>query len=183
MTINDLAPEDREVFDRYFYKNEQVAKMVYLKRQYESERNYVEALKTARAIDEIRERTFNIWIAEMQEKAEKIDLNKSGIPDSAKEQMNILYVTTFIACDIIESAVLDMNDLLKKYDKTLSVEMFDDIKKLSDNAKEKLKFFQRNSGYLNSWIWGAKCDDLYLMAQNKAKKIIKKNKEDGRHNT
>ena len=70
-----------------------------------------------------------------------------------------------------------MNDAIKKFNKQYSIELFDDLKAMVVKAKEKMAFLQKNSGYLDNMIWGENCDNMYDMAKNKAKAIIRKNRE------
>lgn len=79
---------------------------------------------------------------------------------------------------MIESAVIDMDDILHKYDKNLHMEMFNDIRQVMNMSKEKLKYLQENSGYMKDLVWGEKCDNMYEMIQNKASAIMRKRKTD-----
>ena len=176
MTINNLSSEDAVKFRASLAKNDRYNK---LQEQFFAMRKcgmYIQALEIGKKIDKIQKEEFTKWIHGLTNKARVVDLNKSSLPNDVKEKMNILYVTVFMACDIIESGVLDMNDTLKKADPALSVEVFDGLLKLSKEAKERISFFQRNTGYLNDSFWGDRCDDMYKMMQSKAKKLIKHNK-------
>ena len=176
MTINDLTKEDSEAFKAILAKNEKLNK---LQQQFFALRKsgmFVQAIEVGRKIDEMRKEIFTKWITELVNRARVVDLNKSDLPNEVKEKMNILYVTVFMACDIIESGVLDMNDTLHKAAPTFRVELFDDILRLAKKAKEHISQLQRNTSYLNNSFWGERCDDMYEMMQNKAKKLIKYNK-------
>lgn len=159
-----------------FREDPAIAKLEKKRDEYMMKKMFIQAMKTSEKINWLYEKKFEEYVKDAVEEARKVDLNKSGVPDDLKEKMNILYVTTFMACDIIESTVMDMNSAIRKYDENMCVEMFDDIKELSVKAKEKLKFFQETSGYLSTLVWGDKCDDIYEMMKNKAKKILKENK-------
>lgn len=65
-----------------------------------------------------------------------------------------------MACDIIESAVMDADDELRKSDGSLRLSTFDDILEIGKMAREKLRFLNRNSGYMDDSVWGTKCDDF-----------------------
>ena len=98
------------------------------------------------------------------------------MPIEDRESILALGIVMFMACDIIESAIIDTNDMLHKHDKELSFEMFNDIQQLSKMAKEKLKFLQNNSGYMKDLVWADKCDNMYQMMLSKAKSIMRKRK-------
>ena len=100
------------------------------------------------------------------------------IPNEDKEEISILNVTLFIAIDIVESCLIDINDVLHRTDKTLNYEMHDDLKELSEMVRIKMKYWGENSQYLEDAEWGNRCDDMFEMMKNKAKAIIRKRKSD-----
>ena len=177
MTLNELNNADRLEFEKYFMQDEKAMKLDKEFHELQKKGKWVQSFVVRDKIVSLRESLFQKWIEKLNHSVEEIDLNRLDIPDEIKERMNILYVTVFMACDIVESCVLDMNDTLKKVDDSLCVDMFDGMLKLSQDAKNKLSRFQRNTGYLNDIYWGDKCDNMYEMMQNKAKKLIRHNKE------
>ncbi|MBO4787077.1 MAG: hypothetical protein J5510_08420 [Prevotella sp.] len=177
MDISELTPEDRRTFNEIFDKNKEIVALQKRMDGYRRNHQYVQALQTGKMIDEIRVRTFNEWIKAIQESAERIDLRDIGMPDEYRAKINMLSITIFMACDIIESGVMDINDVMKKVDPTMKVEMFDKLLGMANEAKEHLEFLRRNSTVLQDIMWGDKCDDMYLMMQNKAKAIIRNNEK------
>lgn len=177
MTLQELSPTDQLEFQKVFLSNPRAIQLDKDVTQFRKQGKFVQSLKAAQQLNALKESLFQEWIRTLNREAERVDLNKLDIPDEIKEMMNSLYVTVFMACDIIESSVLDMNDTLKKVDNSLCVDMFDGMLKLSKDAKDKLARFQRNTGYLNDTFWGDRCDEMYRMMQNKAKKLIRHNKD------
>lgn len=175
MTFQKLNNTDRLEFEKYFTRDKKALKLDQEYHSYQKRGMWVQAMQAKAKLDKHKEMLFQKWVHRLSEYAEKVDLNKLDIPNDIKEKMNILYVTAFMACDIVESCVMDMNDSLKKVDDSLSVEMFDGMLKIFKDAKSKLAMFQRNTGYLDNSYWGDKCDDMYTLMQNKAKKLIKYN--------
>lgn len=177
MDINELTPQDRKTFNEIFEKNDQIIALQKRMDAYRKNHQFVQALQMGKMIDEIRVRTFNEWIRNIQEIAEKIDLKDIGMSDEYRAKINMLSITIFMACDIIESGVMDINEVMKKVDPTMKVEMFDKLLAIANEAKEHLEFLRRNSTVLQDIMWGDKCDDMYLMMQNKAKAIIRNNEK------
>ena len=140
--------------------------------------NAVQALEWGKKIESLFAKVVNNYIEEAANEAETFSLEEAGIPPEDIERFNEYAVTMFMACDIIQSCIIDINDVLHKTDKDLHFEQFDDIKLLGEMVKSKLDFLQKNSHYMNNVFWGDKCDDMYSMMQNKAKAIIRKRKED-----
>lgn len=140
--------------------------------------NFRGALEIAKQIEYLYSKVVQAYLELTEQEAERFDLNTCGIPPSDIEKINELAVTLFMACDIIESCILDTNDIIHRTDKDMSFEMFNDIKQLSDMVKAKLKFLQANSEYAKDMFWADKCDNMYELMKNKARSIIRKRKND-----
>ena len=175
MTINDLTSEDKKMFNEVFNSNKEIRALKDKLEYHRRHNQYIQALQVGQTLDALKLKVFNIWINEVQESAEKIDMKDVDMPQEHRDLINILSITAFMACDIIESCVMDMNDTLHKTHPDMTVEMFDNLTKMAEEAKEHLEFLRRNSTVLKDIMWGDKCDDMYKMMQNKAKAIIKNN--------
>ena len=173
MTIDDLTPEDRKMFNDVFEKNKEIIALKQKLDMHRRKKEYVQAMQVGRALDILRVKVFQHWIETVQTTAEKIDLKDVNMPQEDRDTINVLSITAFMACDIIESCVIDMNDTLKRSNPDMTVEMFDPLLKIAKEAKEHLEFLRRNSTVLDSVFWGDRCDKMYEMMQNKAKSIIK----------
>ena len=176
MTISELNNADRLEFEKFFMHNKKAQALDSEYQNLRSTGKWAQSIVARDRLHKLKEELFQKWVLKLSHEAEKIDLNKSDISNDTKERMNILYVTAFMACDIVESCVLDMNDALKKADASLSIEIFDSMRRLYSDAKRKLRTFS-NTGYLDNIFWGDRCDEMYLIMQNKARKLIQYNKE------
>ena len=139
---------------------------------YERTRQYVNALNAHKRLDELREKSFEIFIRDYEIKSRNVDLKDVPMPDNIRQRINMLYIVTYMACDIIESSVMDLNDTLHKFDTTLTVEQFNELVKLSKDVKKKLNYLQRTDNYMNMDAWGDRCDKVYEFMQQKAQVII-----------
>jgi hypothetical protein len=83
----------------------------------------------------------------------------------------------FMCCDIIESATMDMNDILRRTEKDASITTFEDLRQTLLLAREKLKYLQDNGDYMKDLVWAEKCDNMYELMQSKAASIIRKRRE------
>ena len=171
----DEAP--RELYVKFMEKFSQNAVVKKLNDQLiEAQRrhNFASILNLKQDLERRERLAYDYYMDDIMKEGRNLDVKEAGLPDDVVERMQVLYITAFMACDIIESSVMDMNATLKKQDKTLSLEVFYDIQKLNQTAKEKLEFLQKASTYLHFNDWGVRCDDMYQMMQNKARKIYKK---------
>jgi hypothetical protein len=139
---------------------------------------YREALEMAQQIDALFNQVVYEYLKENERQVEQVDVANIDMPLGDKEDMMKLLLVCFMCADIIESSVIDMDDILHRYDNNMYMEMFDDIKQVMSMSKEKLKYLQENSGYLKDLVWGEKCDNMYLLMRNKAKSIMNKRKND-----
>ena len=139
---------------------------------------YREALKVGYQIDFLFTKVVQAYITEANTECEQITLDKAGLPQEDAEQLNECVVTIFMCCDIIETAIMDANDILHKTDKGLHFEMFNELTRLSRFVKEKMQYMRDNSAYAADVAWADKCDNMYQLLRNKARSVIRKRKTD-----
>ena len=162
----------REAFDR----DPKVVEMRIHQHNLERSGNFHAALDVAEKIDYLFTRVVQEYIEEAEKECKNIHLNETGMPEQDIESLLECVVTLFMACDVIETAIMDANDIIHRTDKGLHFEMFDDLSRLSKMVRDKLQFMQENSGYGKDIVWADKCDNMYDMMRNKARSIIRKRK-------
>ena len=178
LTIKDI-PEPmleqiRETFDRD-------PKVCWLRTQQallQKRGKFIEAMKLAKDIDIIYAKVVQTFIDDAERETSSIHLDETGMPEEDIESLLECVVTLFMCCDVMDTAIMDANDIVKRTDKDLCFDMFNDISKLARMAKDKLKFLQENSGYAKDVVWADRCDNMYEMMRNKARSIIRKRKSD-----
>ena len=175
MTANDMPDDLLGMIRNRFESDPSVVKLRLRQNDLQARGKYMEALAIAKQIDSIFNDVVFRYMKETEKSISEVDVGKMDIPAEDKEMVQTLGVVMFMACDIIDFAVMDVDDILHKYDKKLCFEMFNDIREISSLAKEKLKFFQENSNYMKGLAWADKCDDMYSMIQSKARSIVKRN--------
>ena len=139
---------------------------------------YDAALALAKQIDVLFNRVVFEYLESARNEVEKVDIATIEMPIKDKEELMKRLLVCFMCADIIESSVIDMDDILHRYDKNTYMEMFDDIRQVMSMAKEKLRYMQENSGYMKDLVWGERCDDMYAMMVSKAGSIMRKMKSD-----
>ena len=139
---------------------------------------YDAALALAKQVDVLFNRVVYEYLENAENEVEKIDIATMEMPIKDKEELMKRLLVCFMCADIIESSVIDMDDILHRYDKNTYMEMFNDIRQVMSMAKEKLSYLQQNSGYLKDLVWGEKCDNMYDMMLSKAGSVMRKMKDD-----
>ena len=139
--------------------------------------NYQKALYIAQQVDNLWTICLNNYMQKIENDGRQISLSAAGLPEKDREEVLNRVMVLFICCDIIESATIDMNDALRRTDKTASITTFDDLRQTLSLAKEKLKYLQDKGDYMKDLVWADNCDNMYEMMINKASSIIRKRRE------
>lgn len=178
MTVNDLSKELLDKIRMSFDTNKDV--MLLRTAQQEAQRvgNFQKAMHIAQQLEGLWVICLDNYKRKMEEDGKRFNLTASDIPDKDKDELFNRVMVLFMCCDIIESATLDMNDILKRTKKDASIVAFDDLRQTLSLAKEKLKYLQETGDYMKDLVWAEKCDNMYLLMRNKAKSIINKRRND-----
>lgn len=139
--------------------------------------NYQKALYIAQQVDNLWTICLNNYMQKIENDGRQISLSAAGLPEKDREEVLNRVMVLFICCDIIESATIDMNDALRRTDKTASITTFDDLRQTLSLAKEKLKYLQDKGDYMKDLVWADNCDNMYEMMISKASSIIRKRRE------
>lgn len=178
MTVKDLPDYLEKHIRDAFNADRQVVELRTRQELLRREGKYREAMRIAEKLDIVYARVVQEYIDMANKESKNIKLSESGIPAADVDRLLECVVTMFMACDVIESAIMDADDIIHRTDKEMHFEMFNDIRKVAQMAKDKLRFLQDNSGYGHDLYWADKCDNMYEMMRNKARSIIRKRKEE-----
>lgn len=140
--------------------------------------NIMGALQIGKTIDFLFKKVVATYLEEADKEAESIDLCNVKMSKEDMDEMMTLIVATFMCCDIIDTLIMNSNDLLHHYDNTLQLEFFNDLKDISRMVREKVNYLAKNSKYTNDLFWAYKTDDMYEMIKNKARAIRRKRKSE-----
>lgn len=141
--------------------------------EYRRTGQYIQAIAMGRAISKLYDETLANLQKEEQQKVERVDLAKAQLPPDARKTIMTLIITIFMACDIIESSVLDFNETLhKSLGDDYNLDMFNPLQDALKKAQQSLTYLNANSPYMKRAVWGDKCDNMYTMMRHKAESII-----------
>lgn len=178
MNVSDIPSDLMRKIRESFEAEPKVREMRVQQQMFMRTGKYKTALALAQDLDALFNKVVYEYIEENKQQVEQVDIATMKMPTKDKEGLMKLLLVCFMCADIIKSSVQDMDTLLHKYDKTMYMEMFNDIRQVMDLSEQKLQYLQDNSGYLKDLVWGEKCDDMYEMLQNKAGAIMRKRKDD-----
>lgn len=178
VNINDIPKELLESIRKAFEADQRIIMLRVNQRMLQEAGNFAQALSTGKQIESLFQETVAQYLKEADEIVEKKVLSDIGLSDEEAEKFMQYTMVMFMACDIIESAVMDAEDIIHKHEKDFSFEEFIGVTNIAKEAKAKLEFLQHNSNYMEDLVWVDKCDNMYEMMQSKAKAIMHKRKTD-----
>lgn len=178
MSVKDIPAELMERI-RLQFENDAKVRALRVRQGMEQRRgDFLGAMRTGQLIDHLFNEVVFHYMEEAESEAERVEIDSIAMPKEDKESILVLFLTVFMATDIIDTAVRDVDDILHRQDENFHLEMFNDIRQLSEMAKGKLDYLRKHSGYMKDLVWADKCDDMYEMCRSKARSIMRKRRDD-----
>lgn len=175
--MNDISqiPEDvKNVLREEFDKDPKICQMRIQVQTAQQRGDYASALLLNKEIERLYGEVLYNYLTNINKTDVKDKLSNLGLPNEAIKEVMIYVLTAFMSMDILNSCILDANDVIHRTNKDWSLEMFDEIKKLCTLVRAKMQNLYVNTRYLDDDIWGDIVDDMYKMAHNKAQSIFNK---------
>lgn len=173
MELNDLPRELVDRLRKEFEDDGRIVQMRVRQRELMEKHLYGQAIGMGAEINRLFDRFLVEYMKATKEEVEVIDVNKMPLSNEDRMKLSSLVVAMFMCCDIIESASIDANSIVHKYDKDASIEAFEEFGALAKMAKEKIKYFRGEGSYMKSMVFSDKCDDMYEMLLNKAMSVVR----------
>jgi uncharacterized Ntn-hydrolase superfamily protein len=136
--------------------------------------HYAEAMKIRQQIETLFVKVQVAYCQEAESQVEELTLDQAKVPVDDQKKINQLMVTLYMAVDIMDSCLLDINDTLHRTDKNLNYEKIRDLQEVAHLCKEQMAEFGKQAGYTKYPTWGDITDNMYEMMQKKAMSIIRK---------
>lgn len=175
MTWEQVPLEEQQKLRVAFCNNPSIKKLDQLATKLQRNGDFIGALNLKKEIEAQWEHVKHTHMKSYDNTIqETVKLSELGLPDDKVRSLVENMLTIFMACDIIETAYLNANEILKKHDKNTSLDNFDDLTSFIDRVKAHLRFLQSETGYMDDLAWGDGCDKQYEMIKNKARSIMKK---------
>lgn len=132
---------------------------------------YVEAMKLRKRINDIKYQAAKSLIEENDKRERKINL--LSIPEDDKKKILEIGVCLDIVADAMETFVMDVDDILRKSDPTLSFEELVNTKKAISLLRNQLRFSGKDKeiNLRNYEAWGDNCDELIEEIRERSRKI------------
>ena len=177
MNVNEIPKDLLDKIRMSFDTNKDVVLLRTAQQEAQRVGNYQKALNIAQQIDNLWTICLDNYMRKMEAQGKQISLRASDLPEKDKDEILNHVMVLFMCCDIIESASNDMNDILKRTHKDVSITTFEDLRQTLSLAQEKLKYLQNTGDYMKDLVWADGCDNMYDMMRSKAQSIIRKRRE------
>ena len=175
MTWDQVPPKEQQKLRLAFCNNPSIKKLDQVAAQLQKNRDFIGALNVKKEIEAQWEYVKQTHLKSYDKTVqETVKLSELGLPEDKLQALVENMITIFMACDIIETAHMNANEILQSHDKNASLDNFNDLTSLVDRVKAHLKFLQSETGYMDDLAWGDSCDKQYEMIRNKARAIMKK---------
>lgn len=175
LDIKDVPQAELDRVREAFESAPQVRQMRIRQNLLQRQGDYRAAMNVGRQIETLYTKTVEELLTEVDRQSENIDMQSVSIPKGDADTLNEIIVTLQMAIDIMDTCVMDFNDVLHRTDTSLTLEMFDELRQLSDKVKAHLRYFQKNSRLFNEIVFADKSDNMYKLLRNKARSLINKN--------
>lgn len=113
-----------------------------------------------------------------RERGEKVNLFRTSIPKGEIDYIFNLGICLDVISDCAETFLIEIDDILKKYDKGYSYEDFNGVKEALAKVREQLSVFNKNVDYRKYAAWGEVCDELIDGIKERVKKIERMTEEE-----
>ena len=177
LKLKDIPSDLLAKIDEQFNQHPSVRQMRIQQNELMRKRMFQAAMRIGEKIEILHTRTIDEYLKAAENEASDTTLQSIGMSREDEEYMRTAEFALFMACDVINCCLIDMNDTLHRYDKTINYERFNDMRQLIDMVKAKLNYLRQNSSYLQNEKWGDLCDNAYKMLMSKAKRMIQEERK------
>ncbi len=177
---HELSGEIRELMRGKFEADPRIREMQVRAHRLQQTGNYMGAMQVRRQIEQLFDKVVVSYCKEAESQVEEVCIDAMKMPPEDRERINVLMVAMYMAVDIMDSCLMDINDTLHRTDKNLNYEKILDLKEMAHLCREQLRVFGTQADYLQYAQWGDITDNMYGMMQNKAKAVISKTETEKR---
>lgn len=175
ITWEQVPLKEQQALRLAFTNNPSIKQLEITAAQLQHNRDFIGALEVKKEItaqwEYVKQTHLKSYDKTVQE---TVKLSELGLHNDKLQSLVENMITIFMACDIIETAHMNANEILRKHDKNASLDNFNDLTSFIDRVKAHLRFLQSETGYMDDLAWGDGCDKQYEMIRNKARSIMKK---------
>ena len=176
MRVEELP---KELYDRVrnrFESDNEVRLLRTAQQDAQRRGEYMKAVNIAETLTHLWTVCLDNYLKKAETELSRLTIDSNELPMEDREEMMAYLLAVFMCCDIIESAVMDADEVLRRSKPGSSITIFSDLQDALGLAREKLKYLQEKGDYMKDLAWADGCDNMYQMMTSKARSIMRKRK-------
>ena len=139
---------------------------------------FAESANIQKKMKEIEQRAIDAYKKEFEGELKLVSELVQDMSQEDRDNMNYYGNMLIMMCDVIETTIVEMNQLLKKYHPSYSITTFDKVNELAQEAHARvsmLSVYNEDEFYTNHY--GDTADKLFKLCYNQVKSFISKIKK------
>lgn len=144
--------------------------------------NFAEALLINKKMEELFCQVVLKYMQEAERNVKPINLKLANLPAEDIRYILTNIMTVYVVADIMDMAIYNANERLKKNDKELSLDLFNELNQTAKLAQDNMAYLCNTTNYIEHGGWDNVVDNLYKMMFNKAKSIMRNAEEYDKNN-
>lgn len=144
--------------------------------------NFAEALVINKKMEELFCQVVLKYMQEAERNVKPINLKLANLPQEDIRYILANIMTVYVVADIMDMAIYNANERLKKNDKELSLDLFNELNQTAKLAQDNMAYLCKTTNYIEHGGWDNVVDNLYKMMFNKAKSIMRNAEEYDKNN-
>lgn len=175
MTHYDLTKEQLDDIRAKILANKDYQKYVAKRAEHLRRGEMAQAMRVTKMMDEVERKAMHYYIAEANRyKAKVNDLIKT-MSEEDQDLMCVYGDALVFLADVLESLVIEVNQILGRTHPDFRIEMFDRLVELGKEAKKHVRlldYHEEDTYYVN--LYGDTADKLNTMIVNQSKSFVSK---------
>lgn len=174
LTINDLPEDVVAEMRRMINEDSQMVALHNKKAQMIRAHRYADAMKITSDMKRIEACVINEYLANYEGEVKRMDNLMGGMSEEDIDTINTCTNSIIFLSDMIETFVMDANEILKKYHPDYRIEMFDKLTQLGKEAHNQIKFMSDCTQSQFQVCFADSADDITELVRNKVRSFHRK---------
>lgn len=138
----------------------------------------MKAMQMTERIKKLEKRSYEIYLKQFKEHKVQVATLLETMPEHDKEMLSVLGDSLVMLADVLETLVIEVNQVIERNHPTFRIEHFDKLTELGKEAKKQIRMLdmrETEQYYIN--LYGDTVDNLTEMIINKARSFVTKIKK------
>lgn len=174
----DINQEQLEEIKQKVHANKDYQKYLTKRAEHLRRGEMVKAMMATKMINEIERKAMHYYISEFHRQKVRVNDLLRKMPEEDQDLMCVYGDALVFLADVLESLVLEVNQVLERTHPEFRIDMFDDLVKLGKEAKKHVRlldYHEEDKYYMN--LYGDTVDKLHDMIINQSKSFVNKIKK------